>query len=245
MLSALDEVVAGASQIEGELATNMTRDAAYSFWRIGCRLERTDMLLRSLMVLVPALTGRGDLRYSDVRWTGIRECVGAYAMFRRRYHACTDLEGALRFLIAERGFPRGFVHLHASIETELDRLPRAAALRAVLGSCRVEPGSFDALSNEDFITMTSRLVATLAKFGELYSEPARDLVHRGQAPVFERGLRVHAVSSQPHALRSQCTFVPGGRPVAFRQRRREQPGGGSRKIGEATRGYEAELDASA
>jgi hypothetical protein len=45
-----------------------------------------------------------------------------------RYHACTDLERALQFLMVERGFPRGYVQLHASIETELDRFPRAGAL---------------------------------------------------------------------------------------------------------------------
>jgi uncharacterized alpha-E superfamily protein/hemerythrin-like domain-containing protein len=170
ILAALDEVMAAASLLEGELATNTTRDAAYSFWRIGCRLERADMLLRTLNVLIPALTERGDRRYVDVRWTGILDCVGAYAMFRRRYHACSDLEGALQFLMVERGFPRGFVHLHASIENELDRLPRAGTLRAALAACRLEPGSFGTMSAADFASMATRLIETLAKFSAILAD---------------------------------------------------------------------------
>jgi uncharacterized alpha-E superfamily protein len=88
IIGVLENVVFASDRIEGELEANMTRDGAYAFLRIGRYVERTDMLLRTMSALLPALGTIGAGRaYDDVRWLGFLRLTGAHSMYCRRYHA--------------------------------------------------------------------------------------------------------------------------------------------------------------
>jgi uncharacterized alpha-E superfamily protein/hemerythrin-like domain-containing protein len=135
VFAALEEVEAIGSQIEGQLTSSMTQDAAFSFWCIGCRVERADMLLRVLAVLVPHLMNRRGEPFADVRAIGLLECVGAYSMFRRRNQTQADVVTILDFVLTDAAFPRSLCGLLKTIERELDALPRPGPVQAALASC--------------------------------------------------------------------------------------------------------------
>jgi uncharacterized alpha-E superfamily protein/hemerythrin-like domain-containing protein len=164
----LEDVDAAGSLVEGQLASSMTRDAAYSFWRIGCHLERTDMLLRTLAVLVPRLLERSDQPFADVRWIGLLESIGAYSMYRRRHHTQANLPTLLAFVLKEAAFPRSVRHLVAAIEQDLGDLPRPGAARDELARCvpdALDPdASFERLAED----LMDRLTEFGAVFGEVY-----------------------------------------------------------------------------
>ena len=135
VLSVLEDVVASGSRIEGELTASMTRDAAYSFLRIGFHLERADMLVRAMKVLLPVIGPSGPERaFDDVRWAGLLEAIGARSMYRRRHHTRVDLSAVLEFLVLEDRFPRSLVHCLRVIDEELRSLPLHTGARAQLSS---------------------------------------------------------------------------------------------------------------
>ena len=106
VLALLGDVVAAGTRIEGEITATMTRDTAYSFLRIGCHLERADMLVRTMKALLPVVSPGGPERaFDDVRWMGLLDAVGAHSMYRRRHHTRSDLPAVLEFLRARRGIP--------------------------------------------------------------------------------------------------------------------------------------------
>jgi uncharacterized alpha-E superfamily protein len=132
VLASLSAVNAGANQIEGELFTTATRDAAYSFWRVGGELERRDMLLRTLQVLVRELVGSPNRMFDDVRWMGILECLGARSMYRRKYHCTVTFESVLQFVLTAPGFPLSVTHGVAALTRQLGRLPNCAETLATV-----------------------------------------------------------------------------------------------------------------
>jgi uncharacterized alpha-E superfamily protein/hemerythrin-like domain-containing protein len=171
----LEEVEAAGSLVEGQLASSMMRDTAYSFWRIGCHLERGDMLLRTLAVLVPRLLKRSDQPFSDVRWIGLLESIGAYSMYRRRHHTQADLPTLLEFVLKEACFPRSLTHLVGVIEEEVSRLPRPGAGRAALARC-VPDGLPD--SDASFVRLAERLLTRLQEFSDIVAETYFPAEHR-------------------------------------------------------------------
>jgi uncharacterized alpha-E superfamily protein/hemerythrin-like domain-containing protein len=166
-LGALEEVEAAGSQVEGQLCLSMTRDAAYSFFCIGSRLERADMLLRALLALVPRLAEDDERHFSDVRWGGLLECVGAYSMFRRRHQTDYGKQTLLSFLLTERDFPRSLAHLVSSIERELEVLPRPGRARAALARC-VMPAH--TTLDGGFEPLAERLIERLEDLHEVVAE---------------------------------------------------------------------------
>ena len=166
VLAALDDVDATGSLVEGQLSASMTRDAAYAFWRIGCYVERADMLLRSLSVLVPRLTAAAEQRFADVRWIGVLEAIGAYSMYRRRHHTQLDVPTLLNFVLGEPSFPRSMKYLFHALEQELDALPRPGPARDALAACSI-PLARDVAR---FAVSAASSLAELERFGEVFGE---------------------------------------------------------------------------
>ena len=187
--TALEDVCNAASQLEGEIASSMTRDAAYSFWRLGCELERADMLMRTVGVLVPAVTGGGTRAFDDVRWMGLLECVGACSMYRRRFHARGDRAAVLGFLLADESFPRSLGYAARAIERELDTLPRPGPARAVLPRLALDPARVATCSNEQLAGLAQTCTEALAQLhtaltaSYFQSEPAPPAVVPNPAPA--------------------------------------------------------------
>lgn len=187
VLLALEEVGIAGSLVEGQLASSMTRDAAYSFWSIGCRVERADMLLRTLALLVPRLAESEARRFADVRWIGLLECLGAGSMYRRRHQTHLDLPALLDFVIHDATFPRSVRYLVASIEHELNGLPRSGPARALLATreltFRAEARALAEQCAQFAARLTARLQAFNQVFAEIYFPAAREKEESSLTPA--------------------------------------------------------------
>jgi hemerythrin-like domain-containing protein len=148
----------------------MTRDEAYSFWCIGRSLERADAQVRALSVLVPALAAPGQRGFEDVRLRGLLECLGADAMYRRRFHASAELSAILGFVLAEPSFPGSVRYAATVIERELDRLPRPAKARSALLAFVPHADALAGCSGDDFAALADPLVAGMLAFHARFSE---------------------------------------------------------------------------
>jgi uncharacterized alpha-E superfamily protein/hemerythrin-like domain-containing protein len=166
ILRALDHVMAASSRIEGELGASMTRDGAYAFLRIGWLLERADMMLRVTSALSEGFgPGPAQRDFDDVRWMGVLNAVGAYAMYRRRHHARVDQKTALDFVLLDAEFPSSTVCCILQIERELEKLPRPQRARAALLSCLPEPVEVERIETmAQFRALAAKLLTSIAGF---------------------------------------------------------------------------------
>jgi uncharacterized alpha-E superfamily protein len=167
VLGVLEEVVAAGSRIEGELTASMTRDAAYSFLRIGCHLERADMQLRTMKAFLPVIGPSGPERvFDDVRWMGLLDAVAAHSMYRRHHHTHVDLPAVLEFLVLEAPFPRSLAHCFHVIDEELLRLPRHREAREA--EC-IARHVASALAGTSAAALPVRLSLVLSALAELHA----------------------------------------------------------------------------
>jgi uncharacterized alpha-E superfamily protein len=165
--SMLEDVVASCMRIEGEIVAGMTRDAAYSFLRLGTFVERADMLLRVTQVLVSALDPNDEDRlFDDVRWIGVLRAVGAHAMYRRRHHTNVDLPRILEFLVLDESFPRSLAYCFTAIEAELRALPPNPRALVVRHNSHQIVSALAGASAAALPAEVSRVLATL---GALYA----------------------------------------------------------------------------
>ena len=133
VLEALEETMAAGERFDGLRSSCMTRDAAYAFLTVGCQLERVDMLMRSLAVLLPVLHPDGwERAFDDVRWAGMLSALGVASNYRRRHHQVADLQALLALLLVDRDCPRSLAFCLDTIGRQLHTLPHASRLRAVL-----------------------------------------------------------------------------------------------------------------
>jgi uncharacterized alpha-E superfamily protein len=127
VLEALGHVLEVGSRISGVIESSMARDETHSFLSVGVELERADMLLRVLAVLLPALAVHGwERTFDDVRWGGLLSALGVHSMYRRRHHHQVETATLLDFLAVDMASPRSVAHCLRRIEDALRPLPRAA-----------------------------------------------------------------------------------------------------------------------
>lgn len=139
----LNRVIADGQQVEGVIATAMSRDEAFRMWSLGKAIERADMTTRVVGVRAAALlrddqTGARDDRRSDsrstvydhVQWMGVLRSVSGLQMYQRATRGPIDGGDVVRFLLFDRSFPRSVAACLATVATALDHLPPAPAARA-------------------------------------------------------------------------------------------------------------------
>jgi len=193
ILRGLDHAIAASSRVEGEISASMTRDSAYAFLRIGWLLERADMMLRVSTVLSEVFAPGPARAFDDVRWMGVLNAVGAYPMYRRRYHAHVNQKNALAFVLLDPAFPGSTVHCIQQIERELEILPGPERARAALLSSLPEPVEVASVDTAaDFHALTDKLLDSLAEF---YAAIAGTYFPGGQLPVSELERSEHSPSS--------------------------------------------------
>jgi uncharacterized alpha-E superfamily protein len=163
VLGALDEVVSAGSRIDGDLAAGMTRDAAYSFLRIGGHLERADMVVRTIDAVLSTMAPSGSAElFNDVRWIGLLQTVGAHSMYRRRHHTHVDLATVLEFLTVDVTFPRSLAFCLALVDDELAKLPHPAQARAAHATVGHAASSLAGASAVELPAQVSRVLWTFA-----------------------------------------------------------------------------------
>lgn len=132
-LDALEDTLAAIERFEGERAGGMTRDAAYAFLTMGCQIERADVLLRTLGVLLPLLYLDGwERAFDDVRWAGLLDALGVTSAYRRRHHLWADLPALLALLLVDHDCPRSLAFCLHAVGRQLQRLPHASRVRAAV-----------------------------------------------------------------------------------------------------------------
>ena len=166
VFAALDAVERAGSELSGELDAGMTRDSAYSFFRIGRDLEHADLLLRTLVTLLPALTESSELDFADVRWMGLLQCVGAHSMYRRSHHTRVDLSSVLHFVVGEPTFPRSVAHAVRALESQIDRLPRPGTSRMALAACNPEALVATFRGMPSFLAAAHQLIRAFEELGD-------------------------------------------------------------------------------
>lgn len=128
----LEDIINRCQQIWGLMAGTMSRDAAYSFVRIGRALERADMTTRIVDVgsgnLVPAVQegGAADSApepYENILWMNILRSQSAYQMYRQHVRFRINAADVVRFLLLNEEFPRSTHHNLVTLTKVLHKLP--------------------------------------------------------------------------------------------------------------------------
>lgn len=134
----LDRIVNDCQQIWGLLAGTMSRDAAYSFVRMGRGLERADMTTRIVDVgsskLLPELevdSIDADSRepYENILWMNVLRSQSAYQMYRQHVRERVKAEEVVRFLLQNEEFPRATAHNLTTVTKVLHKLPNSSKVK--------------------------------------------------------------------------------------------------------------------
>ncbi|HEX9626168.1 MAG TPA: alpha-E domain-containing protein [Acidiferrobacterales bacterium] len=148
----LKRIIAGAQQITGMLAGTMSHDATYDFLRIGRNLERADMSIRIIDVRSASLLPhQAELTpFENIQWMSVLKSMSAYQMYRRHMQTRVRRPQVLKFLVANREFPRAFYHCLCEVEESLQHLPRSEPALAIIEQTKgaVQNADFDALEQE-------------------------------------------------------------------------------------------------
>jgi uncharacterized alpha-E superfamily protein len=126
---ALDAVRSSGRQLDGLLATALTRDEGWQFSQLGQTMERADQTSRLVDVQHALLEGRSGEAGHELRWEAVLKSASALTMYRRR-HGGTDGQKVAQFLLLDGAFPRSVAFCLRSAEE---------ALRAINGT---PPGQF-------------------------------------------------------------------------------------------------------
>ncbi|NKB32369.1 MAG: alpha-E domain-containing protein [Pseudomonadales bacterium] len=129
----LEEIINCCQQIWGLMAGTMSRDAAYSFVRIGRALERADMTTRVVDVgsgnLMPSVQEQNSVTdsapepYENILWMNILRSQSAYQMYRQHVRFRVNAEDVVRFLLLNEEFPRSTHHNLITLTKVLHKLP--------------------------------------------------------------------------------------------------------------------------
>ncbi|RTE64295.1 alpha-E domain-containing protein [Amphritea opalescens] len=123
----LDTVIKACQQINGLLADNMSKDAAWQFIRLGRNLERADMASRILDAGITAQLNTTDIEQdidpSQIIWGNVlRSCDGAMN-YRRTMRVTVEGTKVCDFLLHDKHFPRSISFCAEQIETAVSLLP--------------------------------------------------------------------------------------------------------------------------
>lgn len=125
----LNKIIEGTQLVNGVLNSNMSRDVAYHFLRIGSLIEQADMTtrildVRSTSVLDAGYKGEEQLApFYNIQWMSVLRSLAGYQMYRRQRHR-VNRTGVLRFLLQDREFPRSVTYCLSTIATTLPLLPQ-------------------------------------------------------------------------------------------------------------------------
>ncbi|CAM9507337.1 unnamed protein product [Phaeothamnion confervicola] len=121
----LNRVIADCQQFDGVLASTMSRDAAYEFWRLGEAIERADMTTRVLGVRAATLLAApADVDdHDEVQWMGVLRSLSAMQMYHRAVRGPIDGKAAVEFLLFDLEFPRSVARCAQRSREALRRLP--------------------------------------------------------------------------------------------------------------------------
>ena len=128
----ISDVIGSSQKWNGLLAGTMSHDAAYNFMRLGRNIERADMTTRILDLGAAGEEHIADLASSPDRampianslWMGVLLCLSAYQMYHQHVQTRVSGPDVVRFLLADKYFPRSVAYCLTEVQSWLARLPR-------------------------------------------------------------------------------------------------------------------------
>jgi uncharacterized alpha-E superfamily protein len=144
----LARVIEFSRQLDGVIASTMTRGSSYRVMLAGRLLERADMTTRVLGVHAAGLlamerTGRTELVNEEVRWMSVLRSVSALQMYQRAVRGPIDGVEVVRFLVAHGAFPRSVQWCFDALRTVFLALPKPQRVVAALDEAEAMLGSVD------------------------------------------------------------------------------------------------------
>jgi len=163
----LEGLIAACQQITGLLSGSMSRDDAYSFFRLGRALERADMTTRIVDVgsgdLLQPLSQQGaddsDRTYENILWMNVLRSQSAYQMYRQHVRERVRGEDVVRFLLQDDQFPRATAHNLTTLTKVLEKLPNSGKVKWQVDKTRrlVRDGDIVALMEKGLLKYIDEL----------------------------------------------------------------------------------------
>lgn len=141
----LEHIIENCQQIFGMLAGTMSRDAGYTFVRMGRALERADMVTRIVDVGARKLfthPGKGTVAprfpepYEGILWMNVLRSQSAYQMYRQHVRQRVNGEDVVRFLLQDEEFPRAAIHNLTTVSKVLGKLPNNSNVADLVDEAR-------------------------------------------------------------------------------------------------------------
>jgi uncharacterized alpha-E superfamily protein len=125
----LDEIINRCNMIDGMMLTNLCRDRAYSFIKLGALLERADMTTRVIDVGAEVLLGdeRKQTSVDPLIWASLLRSLSAIAAYRRYVGPMVEAQPVVEFVLREQSLPRSVKFCLDGVRSELQRLNRHEA----------------------------------------------------------------------------------------------------------------------
>ena len=169
----LEGLIAACQQITGLLSGSMSRDDAYSFFRLGRALERADMTTRIVDVgssdLLEPLSQQGaedgDRTYENILWMNVLRSQSAYQMYRQHVRERVRGEDVVRFLLQNDEFPRATAHNLTTLTKVLEKLPNNGKVKWQVDKTRrlVRDGDIAGLLEKGLLKFIDELQKELAE----------------------------------------------------------------------------------
>lgn len=168
----LDNVIKNCQQINGLLADNMSKDAAWQFIRLGRNLERADMATRILdagiIAQLNSAEASEDLDPSQIIWGNVLRSSDGAMNYRRTMRTSVDGRKVCNFLLQDEQFPRSVSFCADQMVTASSQLPAGeiselAKLKTLLAE---EPGEMD----ETFSVYLNELQLSFASLHQQYAQ---------------------------------------------------------------------------
>ena len=128
----LSHVICGCQQILGTLYSDMPRDSAWKFLRIGRNLERADMTSRNVDAAVAAIIEARDIDEAvnshQIIWLNLLRSLNADHCYRRTTRDTIRGPAVVEYLLANAEFPKSIVYCFNSMIESSGQLPNSKDL---------------------------------------------------------------------------------------------------------------------
>ena len=120
----LDTIAARTQQLTGLIQSNMTRDHAYRFIRLGRMVECADMTSRFVDVATATTIrlAEEDAAAASWLWVNLLGSLSAQSAYRREVGPVVDAADIIDFIFKSKSFPRSIHYCLNSIDEEVQSL---------------------------------------------------------------------------------------------------------------------------
>ena len=138
----LNEIIHGCQKILGTLYSDMPRDAAWEFLRLGRNLERADMTTRNIDAAVFAILETEKLGEAvnshQIIWLNLLCSLNADHSYRRTMHESVKGQAVVEYLLMNKAFPKSVGYCLSSMANAGRRLPNASEVRDEILAIKLE-----------------------------------------------------------------------------------------------------------